>query len=49
MAAGLMRWIATTNFDDLVERGYEQLRARNESLGPMTIAALDSFERVAHN
>ncbi len=45
MAAGLMRWIATTNFDDLVERGYEQLRARDESLGRMTIAALDSVER----
>jgi hypothetical protein len=45
MASGLIRWVATTNFDDLIERGYEQLRAREDSLGALTIAALDSADR----
>lgn len=47
MAAGLIRWVATTNFDDLIERGYEQLRAREDSLAAMTIAAIDSAERAS--
>lgn len=47
IAAGLVRWVATTNFDDLIERVYEQLRARDESLHRLTIAALDSFDRAA--
>jgi hypothetical protein len=47
IAAGLVRWVATTNFDDLIERAYEQLRTHDESLHRLTIAALDSFERSA--
>lgn len=47
IAAGLVRWVATTNFDDLIERAYEQLRTHDESLHRLTIAALDSFERAA--
>ena len=47
LASGLARWLATTNFDDLVERGYEQLRARTDSLQAMTVAAIDSAERAA--
>jgi hypothetical protein len=47
MAAGLVRWVATTNFDDLVERGYEQLRAREESLSSITVASLDSSDRAS--
>lgn len=47
MAAGFVRWIATTNFDDVIERGYEQLRARDEALRRMTTAALDSAERAS--
>jgi hypothetical protein len=31
----------------LVERAHEQLRTRDESLHPLTIAALDSLERSA--
>ena len=44
IAAGLVRWVATTNFDDLIERAYEQLRTHDESLHRLTIAALDSPE-----
>lgn len=47
MASGLVRWVATTNFDDLVEQGYEQLRARDEGLHRLTVAALDSVDRGA--
>jgi NAD-dependent SIR2 family protein deacetylase len=47
IASGLIRWIATTNFDDLVERGYEQLRARDTNLSRMTVAAIDSPDRAA--
>ncbi len=46
MGSKLTRWIATTNFDDLIERGYEQLRTRDESLGAMTVAAIDSADRA---
>jgi hypothetical protein len=47
MASGLIRWVATTNFDDLVEQGYEQLRARDDSVTAMTVAAIDSADRAA--
>jgi hypothetical protein len=47
MASGLIRWVASTNFDDLIERGYEQLRAREESLAAMTIAAIDTADRAS--
>jgi SIR2-like domain len=47
MASGLSRWVATTNFDDLVERGYEQLRARDDRLPGMTAAAIDSAGRAS--
>jgi hypothetical protein len=47
MASGLMRWVATTNFDDLVEQGYEQLRATDAALPRLTVAALDSADRAA--
>ena len=47
IAGGFVRWVATTNFDDLIERAYEQLRAREESLHRLTVAALDSSERAA--
>jgi SIR2-like domain len=47
MASGLSRWVATTNFDDLVEHGYEQLRARDDRLPGMTAAAIDSAGRAS--
>lgn len=46
MAAGHLRWIATTNFDDLIERGYEQLRVNHGALPRLTVAALDSADRA---
>jgi hypothetical protein len=47
MASGLVRWVSTTNFDDLIERSYEQLRAREESLRPLTVAAIDNADRAS--
>ena len=47
MASGYLRWLATTNFDDLGERGYEQLRATDEALPRLTFAALDGADRAA--
>jgi hypothetical protein len=47
MAAGHLRWLATTNFDDLPERAYEQRRAGDEALHRLTVAAIDSAERAA--
>ncbi len=49
MAAGRLRWLATTNFDDLPERGYEQLRAQDENLHRLTIAAIDSADRASRS
>lgn len=46
-ASGLIRWVATTNFDDLVERAYEQLRARHHGYPAPTVAAIDSALRAA--
>jgi NAD-dependent SIR2 family protein deacetylase len=47
MATGHLRWIATTNFDDLPERAYDELRARDDSLRRLTVAAIDSAGRAA--
>jgi hypothetical protein len=47
MASGHVRWVATTNFDDLVEQGYEQLRSTDQTAQRLTVAALDSAERAA--
>lgn len=46
MASGLIRWIATTNFDGLVEQAYEQLRTREQDIHAMTVAAIDSADRA---
>jgi hypothetical protein len=47
MASGMIRWVATTNFDDLIERAYEKLRAREESVAAITIAAIDNADRAS--
>jgi hypothetical protein len=46
LATGLIRWIATTNFDDLIERGYQQLRAEHGSYPSETVGALDNPDRA---
>lgn len=47
IASGNTRWFATTNFDDLPERAYEQLRAHDQGLHRLTVAAVDSADRAA--
>lgn len=49
MAAGQLRWLATTNFDDLPERVYEGLRAQDDNLHRLTVAAIDSADRAARS
>ncbi len=49
MAAGQLRWLTTTNFDDLPERAYEQLRAEDDNLHRLTVAAIDSADRASRS
>jgi hypothetical protein len=46
MAAGHLRLLASTNFDDLVERAYESLRAQVDGYRRLTVAAIDCAERA---
>ena len=47
MAMGQLRLLTSTNFDDLPERAYESLRAREEGYRRLTVAAIDCAERAA--